>query len=34
MGLINGKIIARVWPPSKAEWVRNPLQPAQLEGSI
>ncbi|CAG8075595.1 unnamed protein product [Penicillium salamii] len=34
MGLINGKIIARVWPPSKAEWVKNPLQPAQLEGSI
>ncbi|KAJ5782404.1 Peptidase S26A signal peptidase I [Penicillium paradoxum] len=34
MGLINGKIIARVWPPSKMEWVRNPLQPAQLDESI
>lgn len=31
MGLINGKIIARVWPPSKMQWVRNTLQPAQLE---
>ncbi|CAG7919433.1 unnamed protein product [Penicillium olsonii] len=34
MALINGKIIARVWPPSKAEWVKNPLKPAQLEGII
>jgi inner membrane protease subunit 1 len=31
MGLINGKIVARVWPLSKMEWVRNPLQPAQLD---
>lgn len=31
MGLINGKIIARVWPLSKMEWVANPLKPAQLD---
>ncbi|KAE8145489.1 peptidase S24/S26A/S26B/S26C [Aspergillus avenaceus] len=30
MGLINGKIIARVWPLSKMQWVRNTMQPAQL----
>ncbi|KAI9928180.1 IMP1 inner mitochondrial membrane peptidase-like [Aspergillus wentii] len=30
MGLINGKIIARVWPLSKMEWVQNTMQPAQL----
>ncbi|PLN76690.1 putative mitochondrial inner membrane protease subunit 1 [Aspergillus taichungensis] len=29
MGLINGKIIARVWPPSKMQWVQNTMQPAQ-----
>ncbi|KAB8234593.1 IMP1 inner mitochondrial membrane peptidase-like [Aspergillus alliaceus] len=29
MGLINGKIVARVWPPSKMQWVRNTMQPAQ-----
>ncbi|KKK16972.1 hypothetical protein ARAM_006903 [Aspergillus rambellii] len=29
MALINGKIIARVWPPSKMQWVENTLQPAQ-----
>lgn len=28
MGLINGKIIARVWPRSKMQWVENNLQPA------
>ncbi|KAJ5587440.1 uncharacterized protein N7459_003205 [Penicillium hispanicum] len=31
LGLINGKIVARVWPPSRMEWVRNTMQPAQLE---
>ncbi|PWY94286.1 LexA/Signal peptidase [Aspergillus sclerotioniger CBS 115572] len=30
MGLINGKIIARVWPPSKMEWVENTMQLADL----
>ncbi|KAJ5939062.1 Peptidase S26A signal peptidase I [Penicillium verhagenii] len=29
LGLINGKIVARVWP--KMEWVRNPMQPAELD---
>lgn len=29
MGLINGKIIARVWPWSKMQWVENNLQPAE-----
>jgi len=29
LGLVNGKIIARVWPISKAQWVENTLQPAQ-----
>ncbi|KAJ5636064.1 uncharacterized protein N7484_009377 [Penicillium longicatenatum] len=29
LGLINGKIIARVWP--KMEWVRNTMQPAELD---
>ncbi|KAL4943589.1 hypothetical protein BDV06DRAFT_221046 [Aspergillus oleicola] len=27
MGLINGKIIARVWPPTKMKWVENTLKP-------
>ncbi|KAJ5832551.1 Peptidase S26A signal peptidase I [Penicillium riverlandense] len=31
MALINGKIVARVWPPSKMEWVKNTMQPAQME---
>ncbi|PWY67205.1 putative mitochondrial inner membrane protease subunit 1 [Aspergillus heteromorphus CBS 117.55] len=30
MGLINGKIIARVWPPSKMEWTRNTMELADL----
>ncbi|KAL1986505.1 hypothetical protein VTN96DRAFT_6264 [Rasamsonia emersonii] len=30
LGLVNGKIIARVWPPSKIQWVTNTLQPAQF----
>jgi len=30
LGLINGKIVARVWPPSKIQWVTNTLQPAQF----
>lgn len=32
LGLVNGKIVARVWPSEKMEWVRNPLQPAVLDG--
>ncbi|RMJ24766.1 hypothetical protein PHISP_04353 [Aspergillus sp. HF37] len=31
LGLVNGKVVARVWPPSKMEWVKNPLQPVQLD---
>ncbi|PYH82582.1 putative mitochondrial inner membrane protease subunit 1 [Aspergillus uvarum CBS 121591] len=31
MGLINGKIVARVWPPSRMMWVENTLKPAQLD---
>jgi inner membrane protease subunit 1 len=31
MGLINGKIVARVWPPSKMQFVRNTFEPAQIE---
>ncbi|KAJ6037046.1 Peptidase signal peptidase I [Penicillium herquei] len=31
LGLINGKIIARIWPPSKMEWVQNTMQPAELD---
>ncbi|KAJ5697530.1 Peptidase S26A signal peptidase I [Penicillium malachiteum] len=31
LGLINGKIIARIWPPSKMEWVKNTMQPAELD---
>ncbi|KAJ5098592.1 hypothetical protein N7532_005593 [Penicillium argentinense] len=34
LGLINGKIVARVWPPSKMEWVKNTMQPAQLDDQI
>ncbi|KAJ9199696.1 hypothetical protein DTO164E3_4581 [Paecilomyces variotii] len=30
LGLVNGKIIARVWPPSKMQWVTNTFQPAQF----
>ncbi|KAJ6119605.1 hypothetical protein N7523_003885 [Penicillium sp. IBT 18751x] len=29
LGLINGKVVARLWP--KLEWVENTLQPAQLD---
>ncbi|BCS19322.1 putative mitochondrial inner membrane protease subunit 1 [Aspergillus puulaauensis] len=29
MGLINGKVIARIWPLSKIQWVENSLKPAQ-----
>ncbi|KAL4779487.1 peptidase S24/S26A/S26B/S26C [Aspergillus varians] len=29
MGLINGKIIARIWPLSKAQWVENTLKPVE-----
>lgn len=32
LGLVNGKIIARVWPLSKMQWVRNPMQPTELSG--
>ncbi|OKP10732.1 Mitochondrial inner membrane protease subunit 1 [Penicillium subrubescens] len=31
LGLINGKIVARVWPPSKMEWVRNTMQPVESD---
>ncbi|CRG84404.1 mitochondrial inner membrane protease subunit 1 [Talaromyces islandicus] len=31
MGLINGKIVARVWPPSKMQFVQNTFEPAQIE---
>ncbi|KAL1976022.1 hypothetical protein VTN31DRAFT_4414 [Thermomyces dupontii] len=31
LGLINGKVIARVWPPGKIEWTKNTLQPAQYD---
>ncbi|KAJ6144869.1 mitochondrial inner membrane protease subunit 1 [Penicillium chermesinum] len=31
LGLINGKVVARVWPPWRAKWVRNSLEPAQVE---
>ncbi|PYH43826.1 putative mitochondrial inner membrane protease subunit 1 [Aspergillus saccharolyticus JOP 1030-1] len=31
MGLINGKIVARVWPPSRMMWVENTLKPAELD---
>ncbi|KAF7718466.1 Mitochondrial inner membrane protease subunit 1 [Penicillium ucsense] len=31
MGLINGKVVARVWPPSQMEWMRNPLQPVDQD---
>lgn len=31
LGLINGKVVARMWPPERAEWVRNTMQPAQLD---
>lgn len=30
LGLVNGKIIARVWPLSKIQWVQNTMQPAQV----
>ncbi|OJJ51022.1 hypothetical protein ASPZODRAFT_148393 [Penicilliopsis zonata CBS 506.65] len=30
MGLVNGKIIARVWPPSKMEWIQNTLRPVEI----
>ncbi len=29
MGLINGKVIARIWPLSKIQWVENSLKSAQ-----
>ncbi|KAL4930868.1 putative mitochondrial inner membrane protease subunit 1 [Aspergillus undulatus] len=29
MGLINGKVVARVWPPSRMQWVENPLKPVE-----
>lgn len=32
MALINGKIIARVWPLNKFEWVKNTLEEADLSG--
>ncbi|KAL4920487.1 peptidase S24/S26A/S26B/S26C [Aspergillus aurantiobrunneus] len=32
MGLINGKIVARIWPPSKVQWVENTLKP--VEGGL
>ncbi|KAJ5370719.1 uncharacterized protein N7496_006811 [Penicillium cataractarum] len=31
LGLINGKVVARVWPPSQMEWVHNTMQPAELD---
>ncbi|CEJ58697.1 hypothetical protein PMG11_07345 [Penicillium brasilianum] len=31
LGLINGKVVARVWPPSKIEWVRNTMQPVESD---
>ncbi|KAH8705400.1 putative mitochondrial inner membrane protease subunit 1 [Talaromyces proteolyticus] len=33
MGLINGKIVARVWPPSKMQWVQNSLEPVDIQES-
>ncbi|RAH56274.1 mitochondrial inner membrane protease subunit 1 [Aspergillus piperis CBS 112811] len=32
MALINGKIIARLWPLNKIEWVKNTLEEADLSG--
>lgn len=32
LGLVNGKVVARVWPWDKMEWVKNTLRPAQLDG--
>ncbi|KAL2830048.1 peptidase S24/S26A/S26B/S26C [Aspergillus cavernicola] len=29
MGLINGKVIARIWPLSKVQWVENTLKPVE-----
>ncbi|KAL4974715.1 peptidase S24/S26A/S26B/S26C [Aspergillus desertorum] len=29
MGLINGKVIARIWPLSKIQWVENTLKPVE-----
>ncbi|KAL4957697.1 peptidase S24/S26A/S26B/S26C [Aspergillus filifer] len=29
MGLINGKVIARIWPPTKMKWVENTLKPVE-----
>ncbi|KAL4802107.1 peptidase S24/S26A/S26B/S26C [Aspergillus unguis] len=29
MGLINGKVIARIWPLSKMKWVENTLKPVE-----
>lgn len=34
LGLVNGKVIARVWPFDKAEWVKNTLVPAQLDKDV
>ena len=31
LGLVNGKVVARVWPLSKMEWVKNTLQPMSFE---
>ncbi|KAL5343130.1 peptidase S24/S26A/S26B/S26C [Aspergillus crustosus] len=33
MGMINGKVVARVWPLSKIQWVENTLKPAE-EGEL
>ena len=31
LGLVNGKVVARVWPFNKMEWVKNTLIPARLD---
>ena len=31
LGLINGKVVARIWPLWKIGYVGNTMEPAQLE---
>ncbi|EPS32437.1 Mitochondrial inner membrane protease subunit 1 [Penicillium oxalicum] len=33
MGLINGKVVARIWPLSEMKWVENTLQPVDPDVS-
>jgi hypothetical protein len=29
MALIKGKVVARVWPPTRISWFKNPLRPVE-----